>query len=320
MRIQIASPSELLSEFESAIEKVPIALAKAKGALSGLELQDCATDVPPEFAIKWILRAHIGTLEKLTVLLPHDRTPTTLELLSATRNLFENLIWLKLFEENKEWGLRFYAQFLEENRKDLEELTAKIGDEIVLFKNADRDDSKITDSMIASVANASDDIEQIASIQSNHQQLHDELDQRVRRSFSLYAAAAKFNGYSYQIHLLESKELPRHLERLGELEERVEAFKTLVDDDELFLRYSKRTNWRDMAKTVGMLDQYDYLYRLSSRLLHSGPMNILTEKQLSESEQMVLLKYMVVAAKDVIELIDGFHFPGRLEMAYFEVN
>jgi hypothetical protein len=58
----------------------------------------------PEFLspVVWVLRAHLGTLDKLETLFRRDGEYSTFEMLAVTRNLFENLIWTRSFAQDAE--------------------------------------------------------------------------------------------------------------------------------------------------------------------------------------------------------------------------
>jgi hypothetical protein len=77
-------------------------------------------------------------------------------------------------------------------------------------------------------------------------------------------------------------------------------------------RIGPRWNWRDRAVEVGMLAQYEFLYSYTSKLLHSTPMNLITEKALSDSETLTMLEYSFVAISDLLDEIEAFKFAGRV--------
>ena len=322
MEFSPKSPNSLVGEYRELVaSQAPLALMLVNGAAWGVTKRGELAENETQADISWILAAHKGTLEKLPLLLPHDRLPSSLELIAAARNLFENLVWTKLFQLDPKWGEHFYGRFLKDQLDDLNGLTAKIMAEIELFKIFDEEDSAATDQWIADLDSGSESRpDHIKSARDKHDERLVEIDRRARRTFSLYATQAVFNGYGFQVHLLESTELPRIQSELANIQARVDAFKSEVNDEAKIDRYFRNFNWAHAANLVGMMPQYEYLYRLTSRLLHSGPMNILTEKELSESEQMILLEYMVVAAMDIFELIEAFDFPGRLRVAMIELE
>lgn len=226
MAFPVTSPQKLIDEFFSVIdEKSETAISLTKGALKGLELEARTQAEPLRLEIEWALRAHIGTIEKLNTLLPKGRLPSSLELISAARNIFENIVWLKLFEHSSEWGGRFYGIFLKENLDDISGLLQKVESEVTLFEHAQSEDDAITNSMLAEFAKAKNTDGDATTMITEHNRRREALDQKVRRSFSLHAAASKFNGYTYQIHLLREKEIPRILELKKKVEAHREAFR-----------------------------------------------------------------------------------------------
>jgi hypothetical protein len=241
--------------------------------------------------------------------------------LAVTRNLFENLVWLQLFRLDTSWGVHFYGQFLKNQIDDLEGMIAKLRGEVKLFRAFDTEDSEITEQLrkeLTSVQN--DDAEEAKRLIEESDQRRIELDRRARQTFALYAASATFNGYGFQAYLIETKAIPTWEERLSVVEQHLADFKSHVGDDANIKRYLGRWQWRDRAVEVGMAEQYDFLYRLTSRLLHATPMNIITEKELLEPERIMLLEYVVVTTEDILNAIDQYEFPGRLDLVVIEMD
>jgi hypothetical protein len=68
-----------------------------------------------------------------------------------------------------------------------------------------------------------------------------------------------------------------------------------------------RWQWRQMAQKVGLVDEYDFIYTFSSKLLHATPASITTDqKNLELSELVVFLKYINVKIGDVLELASAY--------------
>lgn len=152
MKAPVKTPEHLIAEYaDLTANRVPHASAMTGGAIWGLSGLEKAFGQRPSTSTSWILDAHQGTLEKLPMLLPSGRVPTSLELLSAVRNLFENLIWLKLFELGPEWGLRFYGRLLRDQIEDLNGLLSKNEEEAALFQELARQDSAIIDTTFSFV-------------------------------------------------------------------------------------------------------------------------------------------------------------------------
>lgn len=320
--MQLKTFEDLIAEIRDLISsQVPLARARTLGTLKFYELKTQLESLSDNSGIHWILRAQIGTLDKLDTLLPGDRDPSSLEILAWTRNVFENLVWLKLFVIDSSWGLFFYGQFLKNHLEDLEGIIAKLNAEAELFDSFDAEDTAIFDDVFGGIDKIDEPTsEDIAGRSKEHHRLKAELDIRVRRTFALSAAAATINGYAYQAHLLRTKQIPHLQKQLDAIKRRTEDFKQEVGDQTKISRYLGKWNWRGEAQRVGMLEQYDFLYRLTSRLLHATPMNIVTEKELTRGERLTLLEYVVVSIQDTLETIDCYEFPGKLDALFVDTG
>jgi len=320
--MQLKTAEQLTAEYREIVgSQGPLATARARGTLEFYDLKARVEGVSEDSAIHWILQAQIGTLDKLDVFLPADREPSSIELLAATRNLFENLVWLELFLLDPSWGLFFYGQLLKNEQEDLTKMIAKFEAEARLFEALDEEDSKILHDVYDGIGDLDDPTgEDMTRRRKEHDRRKEDLDRRARRSFALYAAAATFNGYSYQAYLLHNKEIPRYREQLQKIEQRIDAFRTEIADEAAFKKYLGAWKWRQAAQLVDMDDQYLFLYSLTSRLLHATPMNVVTEKELLEGERITLLEYIAVTVHDVLEAIERFDFPGKIDAIYVEVG
>lgn len=315
--------AEMLAEEYRAMvrERAPLILARVRGARAGLDITARATGAPVDPKWLWILNAQIGSIEKLLEFLPEGRTPSTHELLMIARNLFENIIWLRLFEQDSDYGLIFYAQLLKQQREESEAMIVKIGAEAALFHEMEKEDRRIIPEVFEGIKSSDlDKEEEMAGRVAEHRRRVAEIDRRVRREFTLYAAAAEVNGYLYQAHLIEKTHLPRHREQLARIVALEAEFETSIGDPERLKALRLRWNWLEQAKKVGMEAQYRFLYAWTSRLLHSTPMNLITEKQLLAPEEIMALDYIVVTAGDMLNAVERFDFPGRLNLAFFDLG
>lgn len=320
VKIKVKAANDIENELRVILQErsAPIR-AYVDGAIWGLSAREQTLGIKADTSISWVLAAHRGTLEKLSQLLTLNQNTSSIELLSVTRNLFENLVWLRLFGLGSEWGLRFYGRLLQDEIEDLQGLQSKIEAEAILFNELAKEDTKLHEAMLESLKttpNPSDDL--LATAQEKHSQAASELDARARRTFAIYAAAATLNGYSYQAYLLENNEKERLKAKMADIEARLKDFQNEVADEKLEKKYRAKFNWRNEAERVGMGEQYDYLYRLTSRLLHSSPMNIVTEKQLNEAERSILLEFLFIGVSDALDIIENYDFPDRLNLAIID--
>ncbi|MEP9358078.1 hypothetical protein [Sphingomonas sp. KR3-1] len=312
--LQLRSASDLIAEIRATItSRHAKAIASIHGEQFFIDVRKGATGKDFDLGVQWILHAQAGTLDKLEHLLTRDGVYEIFELLAIARNLFENLIWLRLFNIDSRYGVVFYREFLDQHKNDLEQLIAKMAAEAELFDEFAALDSANTHAAFEDAIKEkprSDASMKAAS--ERHRQLADALDAKARRGFALFAAAAKVNSYGWQAHLIRTKAIPDRQEMLDLV------LGHIADLENRELRDAaagiaalprKRWNWREQAERVGMVDQYDYLYRFTSRLLHATPMNIITEKTLVEGEDIMLLEYIFVSVSDLLDEIERFDFP-----------
>ena len=192
---------KLRKEIHETIDsKNELALAKVRGQLQWLSLTDKAHQ---NSEITWILKAQEGTLEKFQYVYSASKLEGDTELVALARNLFENIIWLKLFNKDHGYGLVFYYQLLSEQLKSQEQVIEKARGEIALFEELAEEDKIDLGpySHLMSKADASEtEIKKAREYLSNRSAA---VDSKARNSFSIYAAYAKHNGYSYQAYLIK---------------------------------------------------------------------------------------------------------------------
>jgi hypothetical protein len=312
-----ATPEQLRDEFRQLVaDRLPDLRARTQGAKVGLGFTSRASGQPVDLGAEWSLEAQLGTLSKLETIFRDDREYQGTELVAVARYMFENLVWLKLFVEDLEWGVRFYGQFLQQHVADLRRAIVKMEAEAAMFDAADAEEDADARDVLSSLERAGDDdlersAERAMSALDGRRQA---LDRRIRRTFSLFAASARFNGYGWQAHLIRTRHLPRHQGQLDVMSRRLAEFEARIGDADRVQRAYRRMNWKDAAKQVGLLEHYEFLYAYTSTMLHATPMSIVTEKQLTSGEHTMLMEYLVVAAGDILDSVAAFQFSGRIEM------
>lgn len=308
----------LAAELASSINNhSELAKAKLHGQLKWLQLTDTDHATRPE---TWILKAHSGTIEKFEKLI----TPLGLEqdvaLIALARNIFENLIWLKLFNQDKHYGLVFYRQLLQQQLDSQKQAITKALEEIKLFKELALEDKPNLNS-IAHLVNENTTRQEKIKILSDHvNACAEKVDLKARSSFSVYAQQAKYHGYAYQAHMIEKDAIPLHEERIKTLNEFMSNLLSHkpVDLNPLlkheFQEKAPRWNWADRASKLGMTSQYTFLYAFTSRLLHATPMSLITPAELSSQERCLLLDYLCLSVQASYEEIDRFKYAGQVNV------
>lgn len=312
---------KLRKEIHETIEsKNELALARVLGQLYWLSRTDKAHQ---NSEITWMLKAQQGTLEKFRDIYSTSKLESDTELVALARNLFENIVWLKLFNKDHGYGLVFYYQLLNEQLKSQEQVIEKARSEIELFEELAEEDKIDLGpySYLVSKSDASEtEIEEAREYLASRSAM---VDSKARNSFSIYAASAKNNGYSYQSHLIKTKVIPHHEERISILRNHLGDLKkshSKADISKLNkLGVNARWNWCDKAKSVGMADHYYFLYAFTSRSLHCTAMNMITPKALDDSERHLLLDYIFITSNNCYEEIETSDYPGKVNLAYVDI-
>lgn len=125
------------------------------------------------------------------------------------------------------------------------------------------------------------------------------IDTEASRRFSIYAKDVQVNGYGFQAFLVESKAIPQVEQALSDIADERRKFDATVSQEVKDL-IPTRWQWRQMAERVSLVDEYDYIYSFTSKLLHATPASITTDqKNLELAEMRVFLKYIEVKMADI---------------------
>lgn len=321
--LAMRSTSMLLAEYRSLVaERAPLVRSRVAGRRGFHEMRLIADGVDEQRSpVRWAYLAQLGTLDKLEMILTREGVYETFELLAIARNLLENHVWLKLLRADPNYGLVFYARFLSEQVQNYEAYLVKLHSEAELFASMVNLENEIRESTVIAPVKAKPDMSaaELEVILAAQKAGERELDDMVRREFSLYAGQATFNGYAYQATLLRKRAIPAYEARLAEaLAERDALFAHLPDvltRRHLVLATGRASawNWRERAIEAHLSKHYDFLYGYTSKLLHSTPMNIITDKQLDDSEARMILDYIVVTAHDILDQIEAYAPPGQVD-------
>jgi hypothetical protein len=300
--------ADVLAEIESLRPRISGSVATATNRVN--ELSESLFANAGDFCrAQWCAVAYREGLTKLGILLENNlHFVETLGVLSLTRYIFELLVWFRILARDPEQGIEFYWQVIEKQVSHINDYQAKLYSEIAYFKELDKRDG-IPDDALAAIAQdrtavSADDIAR---------RLHanaDILDQEARRRFSLYAEAAKTNGYGFQAFLIETKVLPLAEEGKTQVLAEKAEFEAQIGQPRLDAVINlngkrKRWNWKERAASVGMSEQYDFIYSYTSRLLHATPVSFYTnQKNLEVIEMLTFLDYVYVSLLDIIELTE----------------
>lgn len=313
----------LYAELADLKRRVPALKARVAGRKYVESVRRAKENDRNHSAPRWVHFAHRGTLDKIECLLPPPGPHDTFELLATARNVFENLVWLRLMKGDIGYGLVFYGQLLRGQRENCENYLAKMRDEADLFDNAATIDAEIREELAGALrshgqANAGRDV------------WRDEIHRRtamlgdmIRREFVLYAERAAHHGYGPQASILRHDAIPRGQDQLDKILAFQAAFEAALPsllEPRLQSLATSDWNWCDRAREAGMDRHYRFIHSLTSRLLHATPINLITDKHLSGEEERVVLDYIVVTTADILEIVDHFSYPGMVDLVMVDTD
>ena len=243
----------------------------------------------------WCLRVAGEALVRLRLFVEQDSNFIgTISTIAVARYIFELSVWLHLFKFDARYGLVYYAQLIDTQRRYWKDCRAQLDREVELLQHFEKRESDARDK---------------ASNRINPTTLKavaDMVDKQAARRFSIYAEQAKVKGYGFQSYLLKKEVVPEIEESIAKIISEKNDFDAKVSQDVKDLIPS-RWQWRQMAKKVDLTDEYDYIYACSSKLLHATPASITTiYRNLEPVELVVFLKYIDVKILDLIELAQEY--------------
>ena len=253
----------------------------------------------------WRLVTYFNSLIRIKIFIEQNfNYIEPMGLVTVTRYLFELTVWLKLMLQNEQlYGDVYYRELLKTKLKQYEQLRDHLNREVTFLQDMDKQEGDLMTERFIEITKITDVDEQKLAANQLGKNVMQEIDNRASRRFTLYEEAAQFNGYGFQSHQVRTKELPRILNYILEVELKLKEFDS-TDTQDIKNRF-KRWNWKEQASLTGMTDEYDFIYSYTSTLLHSTPVSVITdEKNLNLGEFKIFLKYIHIRLLDIIKMVE----------------
>ena len=223
----------------------------------------------------------------------------TLGLLSTTRYLFELSVWVKLIQRDETFGLLYYRMWLRNQLERNEALLRQARREVELLKRLGESEADQIKKVLTQREQA--EIISVNDVSATFREISDSIDVEAANMFSIYANAAKINGYSFQAHLVEKKVIPGVIDDIEDIKLWQKALDEVAGAKIAPIQPSGPWKWKAMAEKVGMGDEYDFIYDYSSRMLHATPASLTTDQPaLEPMEVFIFIRYCTVKMKDII--------------------
>jgi hypothetical protein len=239
-------------------------------------------------------------------------------LLAVTRYLFELTVWLKLMQIDEKYGYVYHYELIKTQLDYYKKLKEHLTREIKFFRDMDTEEKQLSEQQLSeaklsqeALISDSELLQQNLLLQmSIVDSVAQEIDDKASRRLSIYGEQAQTKGYSFQAYWIETKILPDIEKSISEIQLEERNFK---DNNPAGIQLltgrtwslTKQWNWSNEAKAVGMENDYEFIYRYTSRLLHATPVSLTTEqKNLETDEVKIFLKYIHIRLLDIIDMAE----------------
>lgn len=246
----------------------------------------------------WRLVAFCDSLVKVRIYIERNFTYIeSLGVLSLTRYIFELSVWVNLLEQDERYGLVYYQRLLENNKRFYSDLKSHLLREADLFKRiGEKEIDRIKSMVTTSVGTLTSE-----EVAKRVRAVEEKIDAEIGLSLCIYGAEAKIKGYGFQAHLIETQAVTQASSTLEQIETELKQFNERWSASIKDIAAVK-WNWRAQAKLVGMVDDYDFIYSYTSRLLHAEPISLTTnQKSLENKEVCLFLRYILIKVSELMQ-------------------
>lgn len=253
----------------------------------------------------WRIYIYYDSLIKLRLLIENNfNYLETLGILSTTRYIFELNIWLSLVNKNEKYSIVYCSILLNNQKRYYEDSLAQIEREISLFEEVNDLETVLIKEKVEYAKSVIDKEEKEELMRNVSSSAMSEIDSIVAKKFCTNFIEGQFNGYGYQAYLLKTNMIPKIRVSLCDIEKELTEFRNLLTEEQVeIIRRNSRWNWKNKAQEVDMVEEYEFIYSNTSRLLHATPVSITTNmKNLELEEMLVYLRYIEFSYKNTIKL------------------
>jgi len=224
----------------------------------------------------------------------------TMGLIAVSRYIFELNVWLLLLDLNENYGLLYYHKLLNTQLRFYEDSVKHLSREVQLLRTFEGREKDEREKVLQDLVKTKDITPE--KIRDLLKQPSVKIDNEANKKFAIYLDEAKINGYGFQAHLIEEQSIQKGKAAIAELENELKILDESLTKEQKEI-FPKRWKWNDMAKKTGMIEEYEYIYSYTSKLLHATPASLTTnQKNLELKEVNIFLRYIHTKLLEIIEL------------------
>lgn len=231
----------------------------------------------------------------------------TLGILAGTRYVFEMALWIRNVAAERDYALVYYRQQLATMKQYFVATLHHLEKEAAFLKRIDEKETALQGAALVQ-ALEQHQRDPGAGLNFHPHQLMATIDDEAARTFSMFFDDAVTNGYGFQAYLLKTQAIPGAQEQITACTAALATFDAGTDEQVQSLA-KKKWVWKDAAARVGMLEEYEFIYGYTSKLLHATPASITTvHQELEPIEVRTFLRYLLVTIRGLCEEMAGAAF------------
>lgn len=258
----------------------------------------------------WSVKLRLDCARRINILCEEIKIVSTLNLLAVCRYAHELGIWLILASKNDRYSLLYGKMLLEALVEQGEGQLRQLEFEIASYEAIRKQEEETIENAAKQLGSTSDPHE-IQKVVDSIQKASSDADWKDWSKFMLYRKEASTNGYGFQAHLLRTKVIPEHQQRLTLHKQEQEGFKerwpNLVQEFGYKNDNKFTWNWKAQAAEAELSQEHEFLYSYVSRLLHAKPSSIsAVPNDLNTDEVLIFQAYTLLRIRVATEHIEHY--------------
>lgn len=138
----------------------------------------------------------------------------TIGVIAVARHLHELCIWLSLFKSDRRYGLVYFDQLLDTQRRFYQDTKAQLEREVAFLAALGRKEADLHNETRRQRKDGQAQVTLARAYVSALRSVSVRVDEEASRQFSIYARDAQTNGYDFQSHLVREKAIPTVVQTL----------------------------------------------------------------------------------------------------------
>ncbi|WML26274.1 hypothetical protein [Neobacillus sp. OS1-33] len=232
----------------------------------------------------------VAVLDKVTKLTKEilDDEKKMMIMLGNLRYIFETLVVSRLLLEEKDYAFKVYFSIQTTQINKLDKIVTRIEKEIQLLNNLIMEEEQYSndpDNMLTNI---------------------EKLDKKLKKEITIFMEDVENHGYSFHKHLVETQILSTYKNKLDEYKSKNlkrakdlansqsfnKFFQTNGQSSKVFKLLADGRSWKAKADKVGLTDEYEIVYEMTSSLMHFNSYSLFTSDQLDEGEVFLIYRML----------------------------